>query len=255
MQTLFDTHCHLYNQPLVNNLTDVFARARAASVCEMLVPGVDRESSRFAVELARTQPGVYAAIGYHPDAVDSSGIDMASLSALIDEGGVCAIGEIGLDTTADQPRGPQELAFRMQLTLAAEHNLPVLIHCRGAFGRLLEMVSEIEPRPASGVLHAYAGSLEVAQQLIAYGYFIGVAGAATRKTATRVRGLVTQVPLDRLVLETDAPFIGTAVHPKGQVEPADLIEVCQALAQLKGVSFEEIAEQTTTNAYKLFHRL
>ncbi len=254
MQTLFDTHCHLYNQPLVNNLTDVLTRAHAASVCELLVPGVDRESSRFAVELARTKPGVYAAAGYHPDAVDAAGIDLASLSAFINEGAVCAIGEIGLDSTADQPRGPQELAFRLQLGLAAEHNLPVLIHCRGAFGRLLEILHETEPHPTSGVLHAYAGSLEVARQLIAAGYFIGVAGVVTRPKATRVRHLVTQLPLDRLVLETDAPFIGTADSPKGEVEPADLIEVCRAVAQLRGVSVEDIAEQTTINAHSLFNR-
>jgi TatD DNase family protein len=252
MQTLFDTHCHLYNQPLAHNIIDVLTRARAAGVAELLVPGVDLASSRFAVELARSQPGVYGAVGYHPDAVDAAGVDTASLSALINQGGVCAIGEIGLDTTAGQPRGPQEQAFRLQLALAAEHNLPVLIHCRGAFGWLLEMVHEIEPRPVSGVLHAYAGSLEVARQLIEYGYFIGVAGVATRASATRVRSLVSKLPLDSLLLETDAPFIGTARHPKGQVEPADLIEVCQAVAQLKGISPEKIAEQTTANARTLF---
>ena len=134
MQTLFDTHCHLYNQPLVNNLTDVLTRAHAASVCELLVPGVDRESSRFALELARTKPGVYATAGYHPDAVDAAGIDLASLSALINEGSVCAIGEIGLDSTTDQPRGPhEEEVFRRG---RLRKPLPSMIYLPAIFGMI-----------------------------------------------------------------------------------------------------------------------
>lgn len=251
---LIDTHCHLYNDPLVSDVPGVLSRARMAGVEAIVVPGVDLNSSCWARDRAVQDPDLLAAAGFHPDALPD-GFDPAGLTDLVRSGGIWAIGEIGLDTTTGQNLGRQEEAFRFQMRLAQDHGLPALIHCRGPFGRLLEILKELGSQGPGGILHAYNGSWEIAAELLRLGYSFGVCGVVTKPGATRVRAVVERLPLERLVLETDAPFIGTLHSPKGRVEPQDLVEIGQALAELRGLSFDEVARSTTQNARGLFRKV
>lgn len=247
---LIDTHCHLYDEPLAADLTGVLHRARAAGVEALVVVGTTLQTSRQAVALASAHPDVWAAVGLHPDAVEP--LDLDVLDGLLAHDRVVAVGEIGLDGSRGKERlAAQEPACRAQLALARDHGLPVLLHSRDATGRMVRILQKLGPGGAGGILHAYAGSREVALALIELGFHLGVAGVVCRPQATRVRSVLGALPLGALVLETDAPFIGTATRPRGQVEPAQVREVCQALAELHEVDPDAVAAATTATARRL----
>jgi TatD DNase family protein len=251
--TLIDTHCHLDADPMGRDVPGVLARAAAAGVTAIVVPGVDLPTSAGAVALARERPQVLAAIGVHPDVVDAEkSVDLDGLDRLVRAGGVAAIGEVGLDRVGPgRDVEAQESALRGQVALARNHGLPLLVHCRAAFDRLVAILESFGPHPAGGILHAWNGSAEVADRLWRLGFLVGVGGVATRAEARRAGATLRAIPLDRMVLETDAPYIGTARSPKGRVEPADLPEVASALAALKGVTPDVVAAVTTANARRL----
>ncbi len=252
---LFDTHVHLSDPPLRDDLPGVLARARQAGVAAFVCPSGDEASSRAARDLARAHPGrVFAAAGLHPWAVaPGSSPDLAWLIALLDAGGLVAVGEAGLDAVVPgADLDAQERALREQAGLAREAGLPLILHVRGAFDRLVRVLESIGPGGPGGVLHAFGGSAEVAARLRRLGYVRGVGGGATRPEAAKVRAAIAATPLDAIVLETDAPYIGTRTRPKGQVEPADVAEVRDAVATLLGVSPGEVEERTTATARALF---
>jgi TatD DNase family protein len=251
---VIDTHCHLYDPPLGGDVAGVVRRAGDAGVNRIIIPGVDARTSAEAVRLAESFPGfAFAAVGVHPQSVECADSDIDALKKLAAHPAVVAIGETGLDAeVADPPVEMQEISFRAMLKLALEADLPVLIHCRGAFARLSASFREDFCGGRGGVLHAWAGSVEIAQGLFPLGFSIGVAGVITRPSAVRVRRNVGRVPLDRMVLETDSPYIGTALKAKGAVEPADVAEVCAALAAIKKLPFGEVEAATTANAERLF---
>ncbi len=260
---LIDTHCHLYDEPLAGDRDGVLQRARAAGVEAIVVVGTMLSTSRRAVDLAQPAmgdhavgpdlwPDVWAAVGLHPDATEP--VDPDALSGLIarSQGRVVAVGEIGLDGSRGKERvAAQEPAFRAQLTLARDHDLPVMIHSRDATGRVVRILEELGPGGPGGILHAFAGSREVATALIGLGFVLGVAGVACRPQATRIRKVLGALPLSALVLETDAPFIGTATRRPGEVEPAQVLEVCHALAELHGLDPDEVAATTTATARRI----
>lgn len=247
---LIDTHCHLDAPPLGDDPTGVLRRARAAGVTAVVVPGTTLETSRLALALARTHDAVWAAVGIHPDADEE--LDSDAFEALLADDRVIALGEIGLDGSQGRARlDRQELRCRRQLALAARHAVPVLVHSRDATGRMLRMLQELGPGVPGGILHAYAGSLEVAAQLAALGFCFGVGGVVTRPQARRVRAVIAALPLEQLVLETDAPYIGTAARPKGKVEPADLPEIAAALAELRDQPVEVVAAVTGATARRV----
>jgi TatD DNase family protein len=249
---IIDTHCHLFSAPLSDDTDAVIERALLRGVGTMVVPAVDLPSSEEAVRLAARYPGVvFAAVGVHPQMGGGAEVDTGRIAALAGELGVVAIGEIGLDAHEGPELGVQVERFMIQMDLAAELKLPVLVHCRGAFSRLVEIVSGTGPGLPGGILHAWAGSLEILKTLEPLGFYAGVAGVASRPQATRVRGVVGAIPLERMVLETDAPYIGTNLKPKGTVEPADAAEVCAAVALLKGVPYGEVARVTSVNAARI----
>ena len=254
---LIDTHCHLGDVPLCDDEAGVLARAQAAGVIAFVCPSADLPSSRIAVDLSRRHPGVvFAAAGLHPAYVQpGTPTDLSWLKAMIAAGGLVAVGEIGLDaavTGADLDA--QERAFLAQAGLAREAELPILVHVRKAFDRTVRVLESLGPGGPGGVLHAFGGSAELAARLYRLGFLRGVGGTATRPGSARIRRAVAATPLDAIVLETDAPFIGTDTRPAGRVEPADLPEIAHAVAGLLGLPIETVTARTTNNARRLFCR-
>ncbi len=247
---MIDTHCHLQDAPLCHDVEGVLARARAAGVTAFVVPGVDEASSRAAVLLARSHPDVWAAVGFHPWRVAAGlPVDLDVLRELVAEPRVVAVGEIGLDGALPEPNLPRQLeAFQAQVALARELDKPVLVHSRGATERLCQVLARAARPGRPGILHSFGGSAETARGLVALGWVLGVGGVVTKPWSTRARAAIASVPLESLVLETDAPWIGTLRVPKGQVEPAHLGEARAALAELKGVDVSEVTRRTSAAA-------
>jgi len=261
---LIDSHCHLDFPDFDPDREEVLARARAAGVDTLINPGADLPSSQRAVALAEKQPGVYAAVGIHPH--DASSLDergLARLRRLAAHPKVVAIGEIGLDYYRDlSPRDQQRTAFNAQLELAAELNLPVIVHQREAAEDVLAILRAWAGRlTAGGVLHAFSAShFAMAREALSMGFYIGIGGPITFANAGRLRETVPKLPLERLLLETDAPYLTPHPYRGQRNEPAYLTLVARRLAELHSVPVETLADQVSDNTRRLFrlpetHRL
>jgi TatD DNase family protein len=277
---LTDTHCHLDFHKFDPDRSAVLERAAEARVERILIPGITLTSSLAAVELAESHPMLFAAIGVHPtealtwlDSDDSRRRLRSMLPGRYDktlQSKIVAIGEIGLDYYWDAaPHDLQQRILKEQLALAAEVNLPVVIHMRekgdapdGPCARdLLEILGDwvaglrsrneaLAERP--GVLHSFSGSLETAQQAIRLGFYIGITGPITYKNAELKREVVKSLPLERLLIETDAPFLAPAFQRGKRNEPAFVYEIADKIAQLHSRSLEKVAAVTSMNAARLF---
>jgi TatD DNase family protein len=249
---LIDTHCHLNDPPLADAVTDVLARARSTGLSRIVVPAYDLASWVPVRALAaRFADMLYPALGLHPWAADQA-LDLADLEAGLRACGAVAVGEIGLDSKIDGPSlRVQVPVLERQLVLARELDLPVILHCRGAFGELAEILQRFDP-PLRGVLHAFSRSADLADRFVRLGLHLGIGGAVTRPQAARVRSAVVAAPLERLVLETDAPAIGLHGVEAANTEPRHVREVAAAIAELRGCSLEAVAAATTCNAAALF---
>jgi TatD DNase family protein len=249
-----DTHCHLDLPPLAEQLHDVLRRARQAGVHRFVVPGVTREGWRGIKALAATGNGIFPAYGIHPQLAHlADDTELEELSGYLVNGAI-AVGEIGLDYLAEEAtREIQQEVFRRQLRLAVKLGLPVLIHCRGAFADLLRILRQEGGDRVGGLMHAFSGSPETARECISLGYYISVCGTITYGNARRPLRVVREIPLERLVLETDAPDISPEPHRGTPNEPAFLAESADVVAALKGVSLAELAAVTTANALRALH--
>lgn len=243
---LIDTHCHLDCEPLASQLPQLLDEARAAGVSQWVVPGISPAGWPGIMALCRSTPGVVPAVGIHPQASGTATDEqLAQLDLLAGE--AVAIGEIGLDRqVADLNR--QEACLREQLRIARRHGLPVLIHCRGAIGRMLAVLKEEGSDQIGGIMHAFSGSLESAREFVRLGFAISISGTLTYQGARRPLCLAQELPLTQLVLESDAPDL-TPLRYKGRYNrPAWLLETARQLAVVKGVTMEEVAAVTTTTA-------
>ncbi len=249
-----DTHCHLDDPSLLDRLPEVLTAAASAGVGKFIVPGVGPDGWETIATLARERQGkgVYPAFGLHPMLAHLCTPNLLErLSRLARE--AVAIGEIGLDyALTGISRETQIEAFRSQLRVAVEAGLPVLIHCRRAFQDLLEILREENVARVGGVMHAFSGSPEVSLECIDMGFSISVAGPVTYRNAVKPLQVVRAVPLDRLVLETDAPDMTPEPHRGQGNEPAFLVEIARKVAEIKGVSVAEVERITTENAVRLF---
>ncbi len=250
---LFDTHCHLDTEAFDADRDAVFARAQAAGVGRFLNPAYDLESSRRAVALAQARPNVAAAVGVHPnqsEVLDDAALDL--LGELSTEHGVAAIGEIGLDYHWQTvPHERQKAAFIRQLGLARECQLPVIIHSRQAMDDTLDILErEFAGRPL--VLHSFAGDLAQLARALDLGFHIGISGPVTYPNAAQTRDVVRAVPLDRLILETDAPYLSPQRHRGKRNEPAYVRLVAEKVADVRGMLMTDVAALTTANAVRLF---
>lgn len=251
---LFDSHCHLNDRKLAVQVDDVLERAHAAGVEHMAVIGCNLRDSLYAVHLAEKYPELVAAVGYHPS--DSKELDDAvfdELAELAEAPEVRAIGEIGLDYFWDEtPRDVQRHWFIRQIDLAKQLHLPIIIHDREAHGDLFNIVREQNAGENGGIMHCFSGSWELAKEALRRNFYISIAGPVTYKNAKSLPEVVKNCPLDRLLIETDSPYLSP--EPKrGKInEPANVYYVAEKIAQLRGIPVEEVAEATTANAKAFF---
>ena len=248
---LIDTHCHLNDPSFTDTLPDVIARARAAGVCACIVPAYDRASLARTAALARQYPDfIFPAYGLHPWFV-GHGLDIDELRGYLAQPGTVAVGEIGLDFSPECPPPEAQLGpFKLQLDLAAELHLPVLVHCRKAHGQLLKII-EAYKGELRGVLHSFSGGRDFALQFIKLGFYIAFSGSLTRTTAKKYHKTAAGIPLESILIETDAPSIATETTPASQVEPRHTLEVARKIVDLRSSTFEEIARATSDNARRL----
>lgn len=252
--TLVDTHCHLDLHPLIDRLPAVLDRAGAAGVRRYVVPGVSAEAWPAIAKCAGEYPAILPAFGLHPmQAAAWSEKVLADLTRFLPQ--AVAIGEIGLDyLLPDLDREQQRIAFRAQLKLAVAAGLPVLIHCRRAFNDLLTILGEEQVGRVGGIMHAFSGSVEVANACIRLGLLISISGTVTYHNAVRPVALVRALPLESLVLETDAPDMTPEPWRGRDNEPAFIVETARAVATIKGGDMAAVAAMTTRNAVRLLDR-
>ena len=257
MNFLTDTHCHLSLDEFSDELDPLLDRAREAGVRRLVIPGIDLATSRRAVEIAESEEGIYAAVGIHPHNASGYSVQKrAELRELARSSSVVAIGEIGLDFYRDHsPRDEQKSALIGQLALARELELPVIIHNREAQEALFEVLLEWAPtvtRQQKGVLHAFSGDRQGAERALSSGFFIGVAGPLTYPNAGELRKTIQDLPQDRLLLETDSPYLPPQPHRGQRNEPAYLPFVAEELGKLTHKEVDEVIIDTSENAAQLF---
>ena len=253
---LIDSHSHLDDEAFAEDHSAVVARAEAADIGAIIDPGCDLASSRLAVDLSRQYPIVHAAVGFHPEnCANTTAADLDAVRALAAAPKVVAIGEIGLDYHWDDnpSRAKQQEVFVAQLELAGELGLPVIIHDRDAHGDALALVRSHFSRDAGGVFHCYSGSVETARALLDLGFYLGFDGPITFKNNKKSPAVVAYAPMDRLLIETDAPYMAPVPLRGRRNEPAFVTHVAAKMAAIKALPLEAVAEATTANAKRLFH--
>jgi TatD DNase family protein len=259
--TVIDSHAHLTFKQFSRDLPDVLKRAKEAGIAAIINVGCDLASSEAGVHLAHEHADIFAVVGVHPhDAktLDASALD--ELKRLARSPKVVAIGEIGLDYYRDlSPRNVQRSVFETQLELASGFGLPVIVHDRDAHDDVFAILRDwhvswtLDVRhSARGVLHSFSGDMTLAERALALGFYIGVSGPVTYKNAHRLREVVRSVPIERLLIETDAPYLTPHPHRGRRNEPAYVRLAAQAVAGVRGLTLEEVAAQTSANARALF---
>ncbi|MFQ5830819.1 MAG: TatD family hydrolase [Candidatus Methylomirabilia bacterium] len=251
---LFDTHTHLHFAEFAADREAVLERARAAGVRHLLTVGTDPESSAQAVAMAEAHPGVYASVGIHPhDAGEADEVALAEIKRLAETWPrVVAIGEIGLDYYRNlAPRDVQTEVFRRQLRLARQLRKPVLIHCREAHPQTLEILGEERIQDIGGIMHCFSGDEAAARRCLDLGLFISLAGPVTYPNARKLPGVAKLVPEDRLVVETDCPYLPPQPYRGKRNEPSYLSITAASVAELRGQPLDAIGPVMSRNALTL----
>ena len=254
---LIDTHTHLDFPDFDPDRSTLLARSRAAGVKQMVVLGVYQHNWQRLWDLVQTDSQLYAAFGLHPVYLDQHRaehlIELAQwLDRLAGHPQLCAVGEIGLDYFLPElDREGQQQVFEAQLKLAAEANLPALLHVRRSHAQVIATLKRFRLK-RGGIIHAFAGSREEAREYIKLGFKLGLGGAATWPQALRLRKVIVDVPLDAIVLETDSPDMAPFMYPNQRNSPEHLPAIGEALAQVMGISPEALAQASTANACELF---
>lgn len=253
---LFDTHVHLNDPQFDEDREAVIERAqRRYNVGRMINIGYNRETIPSCLKLAETYDFIYAAIGWHPhDAKHMRDRDLSWLESLTRHEKVVAIGEMGLDYYRDHsPRDVQADVFRKQIALARKVKLPIIIHDRDAHEDVVRILREEHAEEVGGVMHCFGGDWRIAEQCLELGFYIGFDGPITFKKADDVRDIARRVPIDRLLLETDCPYLAPEPRRGKRNEPGYVYYVAEKMAEIRGMSIEQVAAQTTENACRLFN--
>jgi TatD DNase family protein len=252
---LIDSHAHLEGPRLLPGLAGVLDRARQAGVVQVVAMGTTAESSAETVRIAQAHRGVFAAVGIHPnDAASAAQDDWARVLTMAGQARVVAIGETGLDRYRNRTPFPlQQEYFARHLALALANDLPVVIHCRECEGEIAAQLAALN-RPVRGVLHSFSGTWDQARAFLDLGLAISFAGQITfaNKALDVLRDAAARIPIDRLLVETDSPYLSPHPHRGQTNEPARVRLTALRLAEIRGLSFPELARATTTNAQRLF---
>ncbi|MEP9318162.1 TatD family hydrolase [Pseudomonas sp. LABIM340] len=254
---LIDTHNHLDCPDFEQDRAAVLQRSRELGVERQVLLGVFRENWEDVWALVDNEPDLYAALGLHPIYLARHRPEHLTalrewLQRLAGHPKLCAVGEIGLDYyLEDLDRDGQQAIFEEQLRIAIDFELPVLLHVRRAHAAMIATLKRYKPK-RQGIIHAFAGSREEAREYLKLGFRLGLGGAPTWPQANRLRKVVPEIPLESIVLETDSPDMAPSMYPGVRNSPEHLPDICAALAELKGVSPEELASASTRNAMELF---
>jgi TatD DNase family protein len=252
---LIDTHTHVHGSEFDADRDLVLERARSAGVGACVAIGTDVADSRLAIDLAQCHPDVYASVGVHPHEtvkLDEQGLH--ALDELARAPRVVAFGEIGLDYYyLHSPQGVQQTRFREQIALAARHALPLIIHTRDAWDDTFQILDDVPHN--GGVFHCFTGDLRHAEQAIARDFFISFSGIVTFAKSLSIQEVARTIDLDRVLIETDCPFLSPVPHRGRRNEPGHVTLVAQKLAELRGLSLQTLAGRTSANAQRCFPRL
>lgn len=253
-ELLFDTHVHLNARQFMEDREETIQRAFDAGVKYMVVVGFDSETIPLAIEIAEQYDTIYAAVGWHPvDAIDMTEDHLKWIEELSAHPKVVSIGEMGLDYHWDKsPKDIQKEVFRKQIQLAKRVQLPIIIHNREATEDIIEILQEEDAQSVGGIMHCYNDSVEYVQACLDMNFYISLGGPVTFKNAPLPKEVAVQVPGDRLLVETDAPFLAPHPNRGKRNEPAYVKLVAEEIADLRGVSLEELSKLTTQNAFSLF---
>ena len=252
---LFDTHTHIYLPEFDNDRDDVVHRALENGVTQLMLPNVDLDTLDALQHTLNTYPDMCsAAMGLHPTSVtENYRKDLDRIFEMLDTDSYQAVGEIGIDLYWDKSYQKEQIdAFEMQIRYAARHSLPVIIHCREALDSILSVLHKLSHLGVRGVFHSFSGSAEELSQIFKSGdFYIGINGIVTFKKSS-LRETLTAIPLDRLLLETDAPYLAPVPHRGKRNEPAYIWKTAEQVAQTYGLTLEDTVETTRINALKLF---
>jgi TatD DNase family protein len=251
---LIDSHAHLDMEQFDSDRDEVIQRALSADVGQVVTVGIDVSSSLKAISMADSYPAVFAAVGIHPhnaDVVDRQ--DLKRIESISAERKVVAIGEIGLDFYRNiSSRNNQRKRFKQQLDIAMRCNLPVVVHAREAHLEVLEILSSFDKEGSRGVIHCFSGDIDLAEAFIEMGYFISIPGTVTFTNASIMHEVVAGIPLETMLLETDSPFLSPIPYRGRRNEPSRVVHTAQKVADIRGITLEEVATRTSENSRQLF---
>jgi TatD DNase family protein len=251
---LIDTHAHLDMKDFESDREQVLERALNGGVSRIITVGIDHPSSLKALELANSYDFVFSSIGYHPhnaSAVDSNGLK--EMGRLVPEPNIVAWGEIGLDFyRRHSPPDKQVEVFKKQLEMASHFDLPVIIHNRDAHREVLRILKNTGNAKLKGVIHCFSGDYDLAMAFVEMGFYISIPGTVTYRNAVEVQDVASRIPLESMLLETDAPFLAPIPERGKRNEPYFMTHTARKIARLRNMDFEEVARRTSENARKLF---
>jgi len=250
----FDSHAHVSSPEFAKDRAEVIERAYSAGVTRFVNVGYSRQSISYMLKLVDSYEFIFGTVGLHPhDAKEMTEAYLEDLKARAAHPKILAIGETGLDFHYDNsPRDVQRESFRRQIRLARELSMPLIIHDREAHRECLDILTEEDGWVNGGIFHCYSGSAEMAEEIVRNGFYISFSGVLTYKNATKVRKAAASVPLDRLLIETDCPYLTPQSRRGKRNEPAYVVETGHALAELRGLSPEEMAGITWENANRVY---
>jgi len=252
---LIDSHAHLDMKQFNSDRDQVIDRALSAGVRRIITVGIDIISSRNAVKLTTHYPFVFATIGIHPHNADNADKhDLEEIVLMAQQEKIIAIGEIGLDFFRNRSARQNQIeVFTQQLAIAISLDLPVVIHDREAHTETVSILTSFKQNGLHGVIHCFSGDYKLAKTFINMGYYISMPGTVTYNNASQTQDVVKKVPLNRLLLETDAPFLAPTPYRGKRNEPSYIIHTAQKIAKLRSISFEEVSYQTSKNVCQLFN--
>lgn len=251
---LFDTHTHINAQEFKDDFQEMLDRAEKAGVKKMIVVGFDKKTITRAMEIVEMYDAYYAAVGWHPvDAVDMTDENFEWLRTLSQHPKVVALGEMGLDYHWDKsPKKIQKDVFRRQIRLAKEVKLPIIIHNREATEDIISILREENAEEVGGVMHCFSDNWEAAQACLAMNFHIGIGGPVTFKNASLPKEVAANVPIEQLLIETDCPYLSPHPFRGKRNEPSRVKLIAEKIAELREMSYDTLAKQTTRNAKRLF---